>query len=113
MSAKETRKRIRMGLLLGVFARRHLLAEAEKDGPASSILARGIVSSKCLEDARHPRPSHALAQWLPVLTGCGMQLPAYSGGTAWAFHPLRVTAGQSRQCDFTGSTSIVREYNMR
>jgi hypothetical protein len=61
----------------------------------------------CPRTAPHPMPSHAFAQWLPVLTGPGLQLPAYSGGTAWAFHPLRVTAGQSRRCDFAGSTSIV------
>jgi hypothetical protein len=33
-----------------VFARRHLLAEAERDGPASSILARGFRSSIRFED---------------------------------------------------------------
>jgi len=38
-----------------------------------------------------------VAQWLPVDTGRGMQLPAYSGGTAWDSHPLRETAGQSRR----------------
>src|SRR5687767_8142462 len=40
---------------------------------------------------RHPSPpSHAEAQWQSRDV-----LPAYSGGTAWASHPLRLTAGQS------------------
>src|SRR3954465_1271356 len=60
------------------------------------------------------KPSHALAQWLPVRPARGMQLPAYSGGTAWALHPLRVTAGQSRRCDVRQlDVSLIREYNMQ
>jgi len=30
------------------------------------------------------------------LTGSGMALPAYSGGTAWDSHPLRLAAGLSQ-----------------
>ena len=29
-------------------------------------------------------------------TGSGMALPAYSGGTAWDSHPLRLAAGLSQ-----------------
>src|SRR4051812_11197422 len=64
--------------------------------------------------ALHSKPSHALAQWLPVRPARGMQLPAYSGGTAWALHPLRVTAGQSRRFDVRQlDVSSICEYNMR
>ena len=50
METETKRDRYRTGLLLGVFTRRCLLAEAEKDGPASSILARGSsrVPHPCL-----------------------------------------------------------------
>jgi len=39
-------------------------------------------------------------------------LSAYSGGTAWALHPLRVVAGQSRvQCARDSSVSCAGQYN--
>src|SRR4051812_50078738 len=43
--------------------------------------------------ALHSKPSHALAQWLPVRPARGMQLPAYSGGTGWGLDPLWVGGG--------------------
>ena len=53
----------------------------------------------------HPEPSHEES----LRSGCrpirlGMQLPAYSGGTAWDLHPLRATAGQNRWMRVTGSS---------
>ena len=93
MNAKKTR-RIRTGLLLGVFTRRCLLLEAEKDEPGVKYPgSRNIV----LDVSKDCAASHAFPCVRTVAagfsTGCGMQLPAYSGGTAWAFHPLRVAAG--------------------
>jgi hypothetical protein len=61
----------------------------ERDGPAPGILARGSTSGCFI------LPGLLVAQWLgsdPIETA----LSAYSGGTAWALHPLRVVAGQSR-----------------
>ena len=81
--------RYRTGLLLGVFTRRCLLAEAEKDEPGVKYPGLRIVRII----PAFPCSAHS---------GCrsgrlrGMLLPAYSGGTAWDSHPLRVTAGQSR-----------------
>jgi hypothetical protein len=36
-------------------------------------------------------------QWRPASAGSGSGFPAYSGGTAWESHPLRVVAGRSRE----------------
>src|SRR3954469_13821789 len=64
--------------------------------------------------ALHSKPSHASHSGCRFEPARGMQLPAYSGGTAWALHPLRVTAGQSRRCDFRQlDVSLIGEYNMR
>ncbi len=73
---------------------RRVLAPMEKDGPAPGILARGSTLRSL--------PSHAArvadrAQWLPAWPARGTELPAYSGGTAWASHPLRMVAGQGRR----------------
>ncbi len=81
----------RTGLLLGVFTRRCLLAEAEKDEPGVKYPGLRIIRAPLAFPCALQR-----AQWLPVFAGSWNALPAYSGGTAWDSHPLRVTAGQSR-----------------
>ena len=47
------------------------------------------------------------------LAGWGSRLPAYSGGTAWDLHPLRVVAGKSRRVRRRLSVSCAGEYSMR
>ena len=37
------------------------------------------------------------------LNRLGNELPAYSGGTAWDLHPLRVVAGQSQMMAIIGA----------
>ena len=86
---------------------RAALREKRKGRPGVRILARGSSSPF--------QPSHALAQWLrrqefvaagfsrPWRTN-GNATPAYSGGTAWASHPLRMTAGRA---GLAGSSSVV------
>ena len=94
---------------------RILRATADKPGSQVSWLAGRcgipglpmhcctVVRLRCL------RSFGAIA---PIGANLGDALPAYSGGTAWASHPLRMTTGQSRS--WTGSSSVIqREYHLK
>ena len=83
-------ERDRIGLLLGV-ERADASIEAEKDEPGVKYPGLRIVA--CIP--AFPRRNLLRSGCRPVRRG-GMQLPAYSGGTAWDLHPLRATAGQNR-----------------
>ncbi len=70
--------------------------QMEKDGPAPV----SWLADRC-SDRRLPTPLFTTAlgvscsmQWRPA-SGSGSELPAYSGGTAWDSHPLRVVAGKN------------------
>jgi hypothetical protein len=90
MERKQRMERDRIGLLLGV-ERADASIEAEKDEPGVKYPGLRIVA--CIPGL----PTKELpSQWLPASPAWGMQLPAYSGGTAWDLHPLRATAGQNR-----------------
>ena len=82
--------RDRMELLLGV-ERADASYEAEKDEPG--VKYPGLRILTCIPNLPTKKRSFAVAAGQ---SGWGMQLPAYSGGTAWDLHPLRATAGQNR-----------------
>jgi hypothetical protein len=65
-------------------------ARGEKDGPGVTYPGSRIAA------ASPAFPWKRVPQWPPAEPASGVQLPAYSGGTAWASHPLRMAAGQSR-----------------
>ena len=67
------------------------VSRADRNGTARppGILARG--------SSRRPSlPMQMSAQWPPARPAVGRELPAYSGGTAWDSHPLRMAAGLSQ-----------------
>ena len=73
--------------------------EAVKDEPGVRYPGLRIVA--CIPGL--PTKNNS-SQWPPAEPARGMRLPAYSGGTAWDSHPLRVTAGQN--------VSSIGEYSM-
>ncbi len=94
----------------------------EKDGPAPGILARGSISGCFSLPERLPAQWLASALMFAPFAPVGLRraradsietaLSAYSGGTAWALHPLRVVAGQSRERNARGScVSCAGQYN--
>jgi len=90
-----------------VFARRRLEVEAERDGPASSILARGYVFD-VFEGLRRtpclPMRSHSGCRWIRPWNATSRLQWRHRVG----FSPTSRDTGQNRCCDCTGSTSIVR-----
>ena len=80
------------------------LEETEKDGPGVKYPGSRIIALRpCSGDPEFIEGSlfsFAFPCCRTVAAGLmparGIQLPAYSGGTAWDSHPLRETAGQSR-----------------
>src|SRR5204863_1669591 len=69
--------------------RAHALRKsAGRNAPAGDARAARYPGLRIVASFRPSRD--AASQWLPC--GCENPLPAYSGGTAWVLHPLRVTA---------------------
>ena len=66
----------------------------KKDAPdRPGFLTRGVITRS--RPSRDPK-----VQWLTGARQINVNAAAYSGGTVWAFHPLRVVAGASVKLSF-------------
>src|SRR5258708_7210697 len=80
-----------LGPPFGVFTRRWI----EVNGPGRpGILARGSSRASPVFPRRPGLEACATAVAADLRSAMETSLPAYSGGTAWASHPLRMTAGR-------------------
>ena len=69
----------------------------ERTPPWPSFLTRGSMRRVCLpKRGQWPAPTRLYRTSTARSSDiCDVPLPAYSGGTVWALHPLRVAAGVS------------------